>query len=310
MKKFFNEFKTFISRGNVMDMAIGVVIATAFGKISASLVADIIMPLIGCLIGGVDLATLNITLKPAVMDGETVVSEAVVLGLGTFLTTIIDFILIAFVVFLVVKAMNVAKAKLEKPAEPEPEKEPEPTKEEVLLHRDPRSAQEQVSRKSMARRIFAARLFLFPGKCNIMSITMQSRGCMRCCRRALRHGCGIFWVRNTMRFLSAFDRPLCTGLRKNPLKTGFTGDLSRFALSPVPWCPTGFYYDAAARPGLSPLHAAGLYYLQEPSAMAPAEILGTAAGRSRARPLRRARREIHAVGRQAVWTRDSSSATR
>ena len=74
-------------------------------------------------------------------------------------------------------------------------------------------------------------------------------------------------------FLSAFDRPLCTGLRKNPLKTGFTGDLSRFALSPVPWCPMGFYYDAAARPGLSPLHAAGLYYLQEPSAMAPAELL-------------------------------------
>ena len=133
MKKFLNEFKTFISRGNVMDMAIGVVIATAFGKISASLVADIIMPLIGCLIGGVDLATLNITLKPAVMDGETVVSEAVVLGLGTFLTTIIDFLLIAFVVFLVVKAMNMAKAKLEKPAEPESEQEPEPTKEELLL---------------------------------------------------------------------------------------------------------------------------------------------------------------------------------
>ena len=133
MKKFLNEFKTFISRGNVMDMAIGVVIATAFGKISASLVADIIMPLIGCLIGGVDLATLNITLKPAVMDGETVVSEAVVLGLGTFLTTIIDFLLIAFVVFIVVKAMNTAKAKLEKPAEPEPEKAPEPTKEELLL---------------------------------------------------------------------------------------------------------------------------------------------------------------------------------
>ena len=64
MKKFLNEFKTFISRGNVMDMAIGVVIATAFGKISASLVADIIMPLIGCLIGGVDLATLNITPSP------------------------------------------------------------------------------------------------------------------------------------------------------------------------------------------------------------------------------------------------------
>ena len=131
MKKFFNEFKTFISRGNVMDMAIGVVIATAFGKISASLVADIIMPLIGCLIGGVDLSTLNITLQPAVMEGETVVKEAVVLGLGTFLTTIIDFLLIAFVVFLVVKAMNTAKAKLEKPAEPEPEKAPAPTNQEL-----------------------------------------------------------------------------------------------------------------------------------------------------------------------------------
>ena len=79
-------------------------------------------------------------------------------------------------------------------------------------------------------------------------------------------------------FLSTFDRPLCTGLRKNPLKTGFTGDLSRFALSPVPWCPTGFYYDAAARPGLSPLHAAGLYYMQEPSAMAPAELLAPQPG--------------------------------
>ena len=133
MKKFLNEFKTFISRGNVMDMAIGVVIATAFGKISASLVADIIMPLIGCLPQSHHVATRNITLKPAVMDGETVVSEAVVLGLGTFLTTIIDFLLIAFVVFLVVKAMNIAKAKLEKPAEAEPEKEPEPTKEEQLL---------------------------------------------------------------------------------------------------------------------------------------------------------------------------------
>ena len=74
-------------------------------------------------------------------------------------------------------------------------------------------------------------------------------------------------------FLASFDRPLCTGLRKNPLKASFTGDLSRFSLAPVPWCPTGFYYDAASRPGLSPYHAAGLYYLQEPSAMAPAELL-------------------------------------
>ena len=134
MKKFFEEFKAFAMRGNVIDMAVGVVIGGAFGKITTSLVGDIIMPLIGCLIGGVDLSTLNITLQPAVMEGETVVKEAVVLGLGTFLTTIIDFLLIAFVVFLVVKAMNTAKAKLEKPAELEPEpEEPEPTKEELLL---------------------------------------------------------------------------------------------------------------------------------------------------------------------------------
>ena len=135
MKKFFNEFKEFISKGNVMDMAIGVIIATAFGKITTSLVNDVFMPLIGMLIGGIDLGTLYITLSPAVVDeAGAVVKEAVVVGIGTFLTTVIDFILVAFVVFLVVKAFNSAKAKLEKPAEPEPEPEdPEPTKEELLL---------------------------------------------------------------------------------------------------------------------------------------------------------------------------------
>ena len=135
MKKFFGEFKEFITRGNVLDMAIGVIIATAFGKITTSLVGDVFMPLIGYLIGGIDLSTLNITLSPAVLDeaGE-VVTDAVVIGIGTFLTTVIDFILVAFVVFLVVKAFNTAKKKFEKPAEPEPEpEEPEPTKEELLL---------------------------------------------------------------------------------------------------------------------------------------------------------------------------------
>lgn len=133
MKKFFGEFKQFITRGNVMDMAIGVIIATAFGKITTSLVNDVFMPFIGWLIGGVDLAKLNITLAPAVMEGEEVVKEAVVIGIGTFLTTIIDFILVAFVVFLVVKAFNNAKKKLEKPEEPKEEKPAEPSKEEVLL---------------------------------------------------------------------------------------------------------------------------------------------------------------------------------
>lgn len=79
-------------------------------------------------------------------------------------------------------------------------------------------------------------------------------------------------------FLASFDRPLCTGLRKNPLKPAPACDLSRFSLTPVPWCPTGYFYDAASRPGLSPYHAAGLYYLQEPSAMAPAELLDVRPG--------------------------------
>ena len=132
MKKFFSEFKEFAMRGNVLDMAIGVVIATAFGQITSTLINNVIMPLIGLLCGGVDLAKFNIVLKEAVMEGETVVSEAVVLGLGTFITAVINFILIAFVVFLFVKAMNKAKKPKEEPA-PEPEPEPEPSNEEKLL---------------------------------------------------------------------------------------------------------------------------------------------------------------------------------
>ena len=85
MKKFFAEFKTFAMRGNVMDMAIGVIIGTAFGKITTSLVNDVFMPLIGLLIGGVDLGQLNIVLKPEALDeAGQVVTEAVTLGIGTF----------------------------------------------------------------------------------------------------------------------------------------------------------------------------------------------------------------------------------
>ena len=137
-KGFFAEFKEFIMRGNVMDMAIGVIIATSFGKITTSLVNDVCMPLIGMLIGGIDLSKLNILLKPAVLDeaGE-VVSEAVTLGIGTFITTIIDFILVALVVFLVIKGMNkfhdLTKKKEAEAAAEEAPAEPEPTKEELLL---------------------------------------------------------------------------------------------------------------------------------------------------------------------------------
>lgn len=136
-KGFFAEFKEFMMRGNVMDMAIGVVIATAFGAITKALVDKIIMPLVGLLIGGIDLAKWDIVLKPEVLD-ETgaVATEAVVLGIGSFLVTIIDFIIIAFVIFLVVKAINKAKeiseAKKKKEEEPAEEEEAKPTTEELL----------------------------------------------------------------------------------------------------------------------------------------------------------------------------------
>ena len=132
MKKFLSEFKEFALRGNVLDMAIGVVIGGAFGKITTSLVNDVIMPLVGMLIGGIDLSQLDIVLKPAVMNGDEVVTAAVTLGIGTFLTTIIDFILVAFVIFLVVKAINKLHALGKKDEEPEPEEPETPTAEELL----------------------------------------------------------------------------------------------------------------------------------------------------------------------------------
>ena len=126
MKKFFAEFKTFAMRGNVMDMAVGVIIGTAFGKITTSLVNDVFMPLIGLLIGGVDLGQLNIVLKPEVLD------EAVTLGIGTFLSTVIDFVLVAFVIFLMVKTINQLHKLGKKDEEPQEEEEPAPTSEELL----------------------------------------------------------------------------------------------------------------------------------------------------------------------------------
>ena len=139
MKKLFAEFKEFIMRGNVLDMAVGVIIATAFGAITTTLVQKVLMPLIGCIFGGVDLDKLNITLKAAVMEGEEVVKEAVVMEIGTFITAIINFIIVALIVFLIVKAFNKARAaaearkKKEEEPEPEPEEEePKPTTEELL----------------------------------------------------------------------------------------------------------------------------------------------------------------------------------
>lgn len=130
MKKFMHEFKEFAMRGNVLDMAVGVILGGAFGKITTSLVNDVFMPLIGTLIGGVDLGKLNIVLKDAVMNGEEVVAPAVTLGIGTFLTTVIDFILVAFVIFLMIKTINRFHKKKEE--DPKPEEPKGPTSEELL----------------------------------------------------------------------------------------------------------------------------------------------------------------------------------
>ena len=133
MKKFFEEFKAFAMRGNVIDMAVGVVIGGAFGKITNSVVNDIIMPLISMLTGGIEFSNWKWVLRAAVTEGETVVREEIAVNYGNLIAVILDFIIIAFVVFCMVKSINRMHEKLSKPAEPEPEKEPEPTKEEVLL---------------------------------------------------------------------------------------------------------------------------------------------------------------------------------
>lgn len=118
------EFKEFAMRGNVVDMAVGIVIGGAFGKIVSSFVADVLMPPIGLLLGNVDFSDLAITLRDASPE-----SAAVLLKYGVFINTVIDFVIIAFAIFLVVKGMNTLKKK-EEAAPPAP---PAPSKEEVLL---------------------------------------------------------------------------------------------------------------------------------------------------------------------------------
>ena len=119
------EFKEFAMRGNVIDLAVAVVIGGAFGKIVTSFVNDVIMPPIGMLLGGADFSNLVVILKPAV--GEI---EAVTLNYGAFINTVIDFAIVALAIFMVIKAINSTKKKQPAPPPPPP---PAPTKEEILL---------------------------------------------------------------------------------------------------------------------------------------------------------------------------------
>ncbi len=122
--KLLQEFKSFAMRGNVVDMAVGIIIGAAFGKIVSSIVNDVIMPPIGLLVGGIDFSNLTIILKEAVEN-----SPAVAINYGVFINTVIDFIIVAWAIFMVIKAMNSMKKKEEaKPAAP-----PKPSEEVILL---------------------------------------------------------------------------------------------------------------------------------------------------------------------------------
>ena len=135
--KLFKEFKEFISRGNVVDMAVGVIIATAFGKITTSLINDVFMPFISWIFGSRDMTALNILVRPEILDVDgNVIQAAITIGFGTLIATILDFILVALVVFFVVKGINTARKLAEKKkAEEEaaPPAPPAPSNEEVLL---------------------------------------------------------------------------------------------------------------------------------------------------------------------------------
>ena len=130
MGRFIEEFKKFAMRGNVVDMAVGVIIGGAFGKIVTSVVNDLVMPVLGVLVGGVNFTDLKLTLKEAVMDGETVVSPAVTLNYGNFLQSTFDFLIIAFSIFMFIKLINKLSRKRE---EAQPATPPAPPADVQLL---------------------------------------------------------------------------------------------------------------------------------------------------------------------------------
>jgi large conductance mechanosensitive channel len=130
--KMLDEFKAFAMRGNVVDMAVGIIIGGAFGKIIASFVSDVLMPPLGLLLGGIDFKDMLYTLKGAVMQGEEVITPAVTLNYGMFIQNVVDFLIIAFAIFMAIKAMNSMKRN-EEAAIAAPDVPPAPTKEEELL---------------------------------------------------------------------------------------------------------------------------------------------------------------------------------
>lgn len=128
MGKFIKEFKEFAMRGNVIDMAVGVVVGGAFGKIVSSLVNDIIMPGVGVLTGGVNFSDYKFVIQKGVTDGTEIITPEVAITWGSFVQTIIDFLIIAFCIFLAIKTIN----RFKKAEEPAPAAPAGPTQEELL----------------------------------------------------------------------------------------------------------------------------------------------------------------------------------
>ena len=129
MKSFIEEFKSFAMRGNVVDLAVGMIIGTAFGKITSSLVNDVIMPAVSLLLGGVDFSDWKIVLKQAVIENGEEVSAAISLNYGAFLSSVLDFVILAFAIFCMVKAIN--RLRLKQEEAPPPPAEP-PVQEQLL----------------------------------------------------------------------------------------------------------------------------------------------------------------------------------
>jgi large conductance mechanosensitive channel len=137
MKKYFKEFKAFAVKGNVVDLAVAVIIGGAFGKIVSSLVADIVMPFIGVIIGGLDFTSWKIVLKQAVVSAQgAITAPAVTMNVGIFIQNIFDFLIIALSIFFMVKILGKIKSRLVKEEEEDKKKEEKPaplTKDQELL---------------------------------------------------------------------------------------------------------------------------------------------------------------------------------
>jgi len=129
-----DEFKKFAFKGNVLDLAIGVIMGGAFGKIVTSVVNDLIMPVLGYLMAGIDFKDMKYVMSEAIMEGDTVIKPEAAIMYGNFIQNIVDFLIVALSIFLFIKLINKSKEKLKKQEEaaPEPEAPPAPTQEELL----------------------------------------------------------------------------------------------------------------------------------------------------------------------------------